>query len=94
MIKRFLKRYFFREIMEEMCNTVGRPIVVEIEKSSSMRESLGITEERAGELVDFYNTSKGVRKTQRIVSISKKCLHANELAYICYLAGHAHAEQS
>ncbi len=78
-----------KNIFRRKPKLVPRPCeVLLIEDSDNLRVSLGITQERLGELIVALNSR--LQETKRmdiaIADTSKQCSHPNELAMMCYAA--------
>jgi hypothetical protein len=70
--------------------------VIEVSKSNSVTESLGITEERRTELIKTIMRAEidGDCVTSVAEIISKECKHPNELFFIAFTYGYKVADMS
>lgn len=73
--------------------------IVQINDSDNLSDDLGITRERLEQIAVIMDEAKVELKgcqctTKRLEIISKKLLHANELAYVCFVEGVTYQKMS
>lgn len=79
---------FFKKKKKTISENKNSLLVTHIEESDQLNVSLGITEERRHELVNLMSKYENCNSFSDLFErVSKEVVHANELAYICFLIG-------